>query len=126
VPAAGGGFTCGGSAGAGEDARPEDADPDGPPEKVLAERGFLELADGPAPEPHPAWAILDSRQLVLIRADGSLEMVAESINGAYRWQAAAVAAPPHALAGTGGPIIYLLEGNRTLDIDRVIAIEALP
>lgn len=95
-------------------------------EKVLAERGFIELGEGPAPAPHPAWVILDSRQLALLRADGSLETVAESTNGAYRWQAAAVAAPPHALAGTGGPIIYLLEGNRTLEIDRVIAIEALP
>ena len=94
-------------------------------EKILAERASIELADGPAPAPHPAWAIVDRKQLVLVRADGSLETVAESIAPGYGWQAAAVAAPPHALAGAA-PIVYVLEGHRALEIDRVIAIEAAP
>jgi hypothetical protein len=92
-------------------------------EKPLVERSFIELADGPAPDPYLAWAILDSSLLVLVRPDGTLETVAESTDPAYHWQAAAAAAPPHALAGTAAaPIVYVLEGNRTRDLDRVIAI----
>lgn len=92
-------------------------------EKPITERAFVELAEGPAPAPYLAWAILDSSVLVLIRADGILEIVAESTDPAYEWQAAAAAAPPHALAGTAAaPIVYVLEGNRARDIDRVIAI----
>ena len=37
----------------------------------------------------------------------------------------AVAVPPHALAGAA-PIVYVLEGHRALEIDRVLAIEAAP
>ncbi len=94
--------------------------------KTITESASIELADGPAPAPHLAWAIIDRKRLVLIRADRSFETVAESTDPTYGWQAAAVAAPPHALAGTSGPIIYLLEGNRAREIDRVIAIEAAP
>jgi len=95
-------------------------------EKPIAESTSIELADGPAPAPHPAWAIVDRNRLVLLRADGSLETVAESLDGSFGWQAAAVAAPPHALAGTSAPIVYILEGNRGRSIDRVLALEAPP
>jgi hypothetical protein len=95
-------------------------------EKLIAERTAIELADGPAPAPHPAWAIVDRSQLVLVRADGSLELVAELTDSAFGWQAAAVAAPPHALAGTSAPIVYILEGNRGQEIDRVLALQAPP
>jgi hypothetical protein len=94
-------------------------------ETILAERTMIELADGPAPAPHRAWAILDRAQLVLVRGDGTLETVAESTDAAYSWEAAAAAAPPHPLAGAG-PTVYIVEGNRALDIDRVLAIEAAP
>ncbi len=91
-------------------------------ERTLAERTMIELADGPAPAPHLAWATLDLAQLALVRSDGSLEMVAESTDAAFTWQAAAAAAPPHELAGP----VYLIESNRALDLDRVIAIEPAP
>jgi hypothetical protein len=94
-------------------------------ETILAERTMIELADGPAPAPHRAWAILDRAQLVLVHGDGTLETVAESTDAAYTWEAAAAAAPPHPLAGAG-PTVYLIESNRALDVDRVLAIEAAP
>jgi hypothetical protein len=94
-------------------------------EKILAERTMIELGSGPAPAPHPAWAILDRAQLVLVHGDGTLETVAESTDPAYTWEAAAAAAPPHPLAGAG-PTVYIIESNRALDIDRVLAIEAAP
>jgi hypothetical protein len=94
-------------------------------EKVLAERGAIELGEGPGPAPHPAWAILDRQQLAIVRADGTLETVAESLDGDFDWEAAAAAAPPHALAGAR-PTVYVLESNRARDVDRVLAIEAVP
>lgn len=96
-------------------------------EKVIAERSMIELAHGPVPAPHLAWATLDLKQLVRVRADDTIETIAESDHPDYTWEAAAVAAPPHALAGANGaPIIYVIEGNRPLEIDRILAIEPAP
>jgi hypothetical protein len=94
-------------------------------EKVLAERGVIELVEGPAPAPHRAWAIFDRSQLVLIRDDGTFQTVAESLDPDFDWEAGAVPAAPHALAGAT-PIVYLIESNRARDVDRVIAVEAEP
>ncbi len=85
---------------------------------VLGNRGVLRLADGPAPAPHVAYAMADLSQVVLVRADGTLDVIASLLDDDYKWTSVAIPPPGHPLAGR----IYVLENNRALDLDRVLAI----
>lgn len=86
---------------------------------VLAERTTLRLADGIALPGSIAWAIANSSQLVLVRSDGTLDVVAELTDPAYLWTSATAPPAGHPQAGR----VYVLESHRGNDVDRVLAID---
>jgi hypothetical protein len=86
---------------------------------VLAERRTLRISDGvPAPGA-VAWAIANESQLVMVRSDGTLDVVAELTDTAYLWTSATVPPAGHPQAGR----VYVLESHRGNDVDRVLAID---
>jgi hypothetical protein len=87
-------------------------------ETVLAEHATIRLGQGVPPSPYIAFAVVDQRTVVLVGPSGALVPVVDTTDPRFAWQAVAVPAIPHPLAGR----IYLLEGNRDLDLDRVLAI----
>jgi hypothetical protein len=87
-------------------------------ETVLAVRVKIQIAEGPAPFGTIAWAIVDDKQLALLYADGKILVVAELEDPAYVWTSAVAPPAGHPLAGR----VYILESNRTRDLDRVLAI----
>jgi hypothetical protein len=81
-------------------------------------RTRLRIVDVAPPASAIAWAIADETQLVLVRPDGTLDVIAELTDPAYRWASAHLPPDGHPLAGR----IYVLESNRDRDLDRVLAI----
>ena len=88
-------------------------------ETMLAERTRIRIVEGAPPAGYVAWAIIDFKQLALIAADGGLTVVAETTDSAYAWTSAVVPPAGHPLVNR----LYLLESNRALDLDRVLAIK---
>jgi hypothetical protein len=87
-------------------------------ETLLATRSLIRLGEGEPPPGAIAWAILDRSQLALVRATGELDVIAETTDPGYVWHSIVIPPASHPLAGR----IYVLESNRTLDLDRVLAI----
>ena len=88
-------------------------------ETVIAESATIRIGDG-APPGYVGWAIVDGRQVMGIRSNGQLDMIAEHSDPEYVWHAVTSPEASHPLAGRA----YLLESNRTRDIDRIIALAA--
>ena len=87
-------------------------------ETMVAQRERFRLAEGAPPIGAVAWAVIDDKQLAIVRANGTVDVVAEITDPTYSWYAAVIPPAGHPLAGR----LYLLESNRTRDLDRVLAI----
>jgi hypothetical protein len=80
----------------------------------------LVLGDGRLPEVGLAYAVADGKSLVALGLDAEVEALARTESSSWRWIAASVPAPPHALAEATGRTAYVLESNRTEDRDRIL------
>lgn len=90
------------------------------PETQLAQAGRVVLGEGTPPGAQ-AWAVIDNARLAAVTATNDIDTIAESIDPAYQWRSAVSPPPGHPLA-TAPNIVYVLEGNRVLDIDRVLVL----
>jgi hypothetical protein len=88
-------------------------------ETMLAERTRMRILEGEPPMGYVAWAIIDFKQLARIAADGKIEVVAETTDPSYAWTGGVAPPAGHPLIGR----IYVLESNRALEVDRVLAIK---
>jgi hypothetical protein len=88
-------------------------------ETMLAERGELRIGEGDPPPPFLAWVVIDRRQLALVDPSGELVVIGETQDPGYTWRFAAAPPDEHPFAGPT-PRVYVIENNRTLDIDRVL------
>ena len=88
-------------------------------ETMLAERGEIRIGEGDPPPPFLAWVVLDQRQLALVDPSGELVVIAETLDPAYAWRIPGAPPDGHPFAGPT-PRVYLVENNRTLDLDRVL------
>ncbi|MCW5802105.1 MAG: hypothetical protein KIT31_06940 [Deltaproteobacteria bacterium] len=91
-------------------------------EAMFAARKRIRLVEGTPREPYLAWAIVNDKQLARVTPAGELEVVAETSDPAFVWQAAVEPRAAHALAGA----VYVLESNRGLDLDRVLVLREAP
>lgn len=84
-----------------------------------AARETFRLAEGPTLTPDAtAYAVVDRKQIVIVNADGSLDVIAELVDPSFIWTSVVVPPSSHSLAGK----IYVLESNRGRNLDRVLAI----
>ena len=90
-------------------------------EKQLASARDLQIGDGAPPPPALAWAVVDQQAVKLVGEGGELDTIAETNDPDFVWQAVAAPAKPHPLAGAT-PTLYVLEGNRARDVDRVLVL----
>ncbi|HEY5920533.1 MAG TPA: hypothetical protein VIV11_02630 [Kofleriaceae bacterium] len=89
------------------------------PQVQLAQYAVARLGDGAPPAPAIAWAVADGNQLLAVNASGAPTVVASSSDPDFKWRDAATPPAGHALASHPN-IVYVLETNRVLDIDRVL------
>ncbi len=71
-----------------------------------------------------AYVIINKSQLWEVYSDGSYRILAQSQSADWRWQSATVPPTAHP-TGADGPVIVLLESNRTLDVDRLVVFSKL-
>ena len=79
----------------------------------------MRILEGEPPAGYIAWAVIDFKQLARIAADGTIDVVAETIDPAYAWTGGLVPPAGHPLASR----LFILESNRALDLDRVVEIK---
>jgi hypothetical protein len=91
-------------------------------ETLLASSTRIRLGEGAPPAGAIAWALVDNARLALVRADGELDVIAETTDPAFAWHAVAVPPAGHPQAGR----IYVIESNRDRDIDRILSLSLPP